>query len=53
MSFPAITVGLAVWLFIVYALYFRTRDPVYLQIYPSGRRSSLSDLLWELSLGLS
>jgi cytochrome bd ubiquinol oxidase subunit I len=30
MSFPAITVGLAVFLYINYALYLRTRDPVYL-----------------------
>jgi cytochrome bd ubiquinol oxidase subunit I len=33
MSFPAITVGLAVFLCINYAMYLRTRDPVYLQIY--------------------
>jgi cytochrome bd ubiquinol oxidase subunit I len=33
MTFPAITVGLAVFLFVVYALYLGTKDPVYLQIY--------------------
>ncbi|MBV8314175.1 MAG: cytochrome ubiquinol oxidase subunit I [Planctomycetaceae bacterium] len=33
MTFPAITVGLSVFLFAVYALYLRTKDPVYLQIY--------------------
>jgi cytochrome d ubiquinol oxidase subunit I len=33
MSFPAITVGLAVFLCINYAMYLRTRDLVYLQIY--------------------
>jgi cytochrome d ubiquinol oxidase subunit I len=33
MSFPAITVGLSVFLCINYAMYLRTRDPVYLQIY--------------------
>jgi len=33
MTFPAITVGLSVFLFITYALYLRTKDPVYLQIY--------------------
>ena len=32
-EFPAITVGLAVFLCINYAMYLRTRDPVYLQIY--------------------
>jgi cytochrome bd ubiquinol oxidase subunit I len=38
MSFPAITVGLAVFLCINYALYLRTRDPVYLQIYRFWRK---------------
>lgn len=32
-TFPAITVGLAIFLFAVYAIYMRTKDPVYLQIY--------------------
>jgi ABC-type multidrug transport system fused ATPase/permease subunit len=31
MTFPAITVGLSIFLCINYALYLRTRDPVYLQ----------------------
>jgi len=38
MSFPAITVGLAVFLCINYALYLRTRDPVHLQIYRFWRK---------------
>jgi cytochrome bd ubiquinol oxidase subunit I len=38
MSFPAITVGLAVFLCINYAMYLRTRDPVYLQIYRFWRK---------------
>jgi len=38
MSFPAITVGLAVFLCINYALYLRTQDPVYLQIYRFWRK---------------
>jgi cytochrome d ubiquinol oxidase subunit I len=33
MTFPAITVGLAVFLSVVYGLYLRTHKPVYLQIY--------------------
>jgi cytochrome d ubiquinol oxidase subunit I len=33
MTFPAITVGLAVFLALVYGLYLRTRNPVYLQIF--------------------
>jgi cytochrome bd ubiquinol oxidase subunit I len=38
MSFPAITVGLSVFLCLNYALYLRTRDPVYLQIYRFWRK---------------
>jgi cytochrome bd ubiquinol oxidase subunit I len=38
MTFPAITVGLAVFLAAVYAVYFRTRKPVYLQIYRFWKR---------------
>jgi cytochrome d ubiquinol oxidase subunit I len=38
MTFPAITVGLGVFLAIVYAVYFRTRNPVYLQIYRFWKR---------------
>lgn len=38
MTFPAITVGLAIFLCINYALYLRTRDPVYLQIYRFWRK---------------
>src|ERR1700733_16072685 len=37
MTFPAITVGLSIFLCINYALYMRTRDQVYLQIYRSHR----------------
>ena len=33
MTFPAITVGLAVFLAVVYGLYLRTRDQLYLQIF--------------------
>jgi cytochrome bd ubiquinol oxidase subunit I len=33
MSFPAITVGLAIFLLAIYVVYMRTNDPVYLQIY--------------------
>jgi cytochrome d ubiquinol oxidase subunit I len=33
MTFPAITVGLAVFLAFVYGLYLRTRNPAYLQIF--------------------
>lgn len=38
MSFPAITVGLSVFLCVNYAMYLRTRDPVYLQIYRFWRK---------------
>ena len=38
MTFPAITVGLSIFLCINYALYLRTRDPVYLQIYRFWRK---------------
>src|SRR5580658_3255342 len=38
MSFPAITVGLAVFLFVVYAAHMRTDNPVYLQIYRFWRK---------------
>jgi cytochrome bd ubiquinol oxidase subunit I len=38
MTFPAITVGLAVFLSVVYAMYFRTRNPLYLQIYRFWKR---------------
>jgi hypothetical protein len=37
MTFPAVTVGLSIFLCINYALYMRTRDQVYLQIYRSHR----------------
>jgi cytochrome d ubiquinol oxidase subunit I len=33
MTFPAITVGLSIFLAFVYGWYLRTRDPVYLRIY--------------------
>lgn len=38
MTFPAITVGLAVFLAIVYGLHVRTRKPVYLQIFRFWKR---------------
>jgi cytochrome bd ubiquinol oxidase subunit I len=38
MTFPAITVGLSIFLCINYALYLRTHDPVYLQIYRFWRK---------------
>jgi cytochrome bd ubiquinol oxidase subunit I len=38
MTFPAITVGLAVFLFGTYAMYLRTGNPVYLQIYRFWRK---------------
>jgi cytochrome bd ubiquinol oxidase subunit I len=38
MTFPAITVGLAVFLAGVYAVYFRTRNPLYLQIFRFWKR---------------
>jgi cytochrome d ubiquinol oxidase subunit I len=38
MTFPALTVGLAVFLCVIYALYMRTQDPVYLQIYRFWRK---------------
>jgi cytochrome d ubiquinol oxidase subunit I len=38
MTFPAITVGLAVFLAFVYGLYLRTHKPVYLQIYRFWKR---------------
>jgi cytochrome bd ubiquinol oxidase subunit I len=38
MTFPAITVGLAVFLAVVYGVYFRTRNPLYLQIFRFWKR---------------
>jgi cytochrome d ubiquinol oxidase subunit I len=38
MTFPAITVGLAVFLALVYGSYVRTRNPVYLQIFRFWKR---------------
>jgi cytochrome d ubiquinol oxidase subunit I len=38
MTFPAITVGLAVFLSVIYALYWRTKKPVYLQMFRFWRR---------------
>jgi cytochrome bd ubiquinol oxidase subunit I len=38
MTFPAITVGLAVFLSVVYTVYFRTRNPLYLQIFRFWKR---------------
>ncbi|MFC4242658.1 cytochrome ubiquinol oxidase subunit I [Gryllotalpicola reticulitermitis] len=38
MTFPAITVGLSVFLCIVYAVYWRTAKPVYLQMFRFWRR---------------
>lgn len=38
MTFPAVTVGLAVFLALVYGLHLRTRDPVYLQIFRFWKR---------------
>jgi cytochrome bd ubiquinol oxidase subunit I len=38
MTFPALTVGLAVFLAVIYAIYFRTRNPLYLQIYRFWKR---------------
>ena len=38
MTFPAITVGLSVFLCVIYALYMRTHDEMYLQIYRFWRR---------------
>jgi cytochrome d ubiquinol oxidase subunit I len=38
MTFPAITVGLAVFLALVYGLYLRTRNPVYLQVFRFWKR---------------
>jgi cytochrome bd ubiquinol oxidase subunit I len=38
MTFPAITVGLAVFLSVVYGIYYRTRNPLYLQIFRFWKR---------------
>jgi cytochrome d ubiquinol oxidase subunit I len=38
MTFPAITVGLSIFLAFVYGWYLRTRDPVYLRIYRFWKR---------------
>ncbi|BDZ57694.1 hypothetical protein GCM10025872_13510 [Barrientosiimonas endolithica] len=38
MTFPAITVGLSIFLAVVYALHLRTRKPVYLQIFRFWKR---------------
>ncbi len=38
MTFPAITVGLSIFLCIVYGMYWRTRRPVYLQLFRFWRR---------------
>jgi cytochrome d ubiquinol oxidase subunit I len=38
MTFPAVTVGLSIFLAFVYGRYLRTRDPVYLQIYRFWKR---------------
>jgi cytochrome d ubiquinol oxidase subunit I len=38
MTFPAITVGLSIFLSILYGLYWRTRKPVYLQMFRFWRR---------------
>jgi cytochrome bd ubiquinol oxidase subunit I len=38
MTFPAITVGLAIFLAFVYGVYLRSRDPVYLQIFRFWRK---------------
>jgi len=38
MTFPALTVGLSVFLCVIYAVYMRTEDPRYLQIYRFWRK---------------
>jgi cytochrome bd ubiquinol oxidase subunit I len=38
MTFPAITVGMSVFLSVIYALYWRTNKPVYLQMFRFWRR---------------
>lgn len=38
MTFPAITVGLSVFLSVIYGLYWRTKKPVYLQMFRFWRR---------------
>jgi cytochrome d ubiquinol oxidase subunit I len=38
MTFPAITVGLSIFLSIIYAAYWRTKKPVYLQMFRFWRR---------------
>jgi cytochrome d ubiquinol oxidase subunit I len=38
MIFPAITVGLSIFLSIVYAMYWRTKKPIYLQMFRFWRR---------------
>jgi len=38
MTFPAITVGMSVFLCVIYAMYWRTQKPVYLQMFRFWRR---------------
>jgi cytochrome d ubiquinol oxidase subunit I len=38
MTFPAITVGLSVFLCVIYGMYWRTGRPVYLQMFRFWRR---------------
>jgi cytochrome d ubiquinol oxidase subunit I len=38
MTFPAITVGMSVFLSVIYAMYWRTQKPVYLQMFRFWRR---------------
>jgi cytochrome d ubiquinol oxidase subunit I len=38
MTFPAITVGMSVFLCVIYAMYWRTKRPVYLQMFRFWRR---------------
>ena len=42
MTFPALSVGLAIFLVICYGCYYKTGNPLYLQMFRFWRRSSPS-----------